>query len=294
MPRKKLSTMADVTMWLRAAVVILILLVTVFQKPVSRLYTTDTNLPFAFPVIPFVFAVFNLIGAIILRAICKKEKPFVPALILAIIFVFINSASSYASSIVNNIFAANKDMYYIAANSIICSAIDFVTSPLSTTSFAMFFMTAGICVMSKKPAKILSIIDTALYGLSLLATIIITLLQKSLPGYNEDFSFVIPYTALIIAAFFIIVAAGLITTASVQDQKKNAGILSGITAIFNICLPFLILIETILAGRLGSEVYLAGCVILNGSLALYNPVPIVALPLFYFTAGVYFSDNLEK
>ena len=297
MTNRKLSTLSTLTVIFSAVNIAMILISTLFQKPFGHLFNTIPNLPFVFPYIEFCFGVFSLIFAIILKVISKKDKPMVGAIVLAAIYVFVNSAASYTGIIQTTVLNKYGSLY-IASAGTLTRIIDTLCSPFSYTAYALFYITAGMCLITSKPVKSLATIDSILFAFSFMAIVLITIFQKSIKKifYNADYlPFAIPYTALFSAAICIVFALILMHAAKTQNPKRTALIT---TISYFIYALFFIRIINILSsinlGQFMGEDILAAYGSLETISAAFNPVPIVALPLFYFTAGVYFSDNLEK
>ncbi len=293
MTNKKISNLATLTVIFRAVSLGLILILTALQKPLFHLVFKHDDLPFVFPAAAVSFAVIYLIGAIVLKLITKKEMPLAGVLILGILFIFIDSAQNY-SHFVSNMLIGYNSADKMAALSWLTQMFKWTATPFfSLTASVMFYMTCGMCFLTNKNAKVFAIIDAALFGASLLFTLLITIFQKSVRGLftlGSTDEFVFPYKTVSCCIILIILSLCLIYASHTKVPQKSAGIVSGLTYLMQLLLPIVTAIEVrFYCSMLGSEI-ISSVIGLQTIISVMNPVPIIAIPLLFFTAGIYFAE----
>lgn len=299
MTSKKLSIMSTLTVALNAASLAMVLLVTLLQKPLGILFKSPKDLPFAFPFVTFYFALLGLIFAIILKVISNKEKPVIGAIVIAAIYVFVNSASHYSYYVESFIVSNTSESNLMSISNLVryISTLN-IFSPVA---YALFFVTAGMCLLTSKPAKILATIDLGLFGVSVFVILLITIFQKQIfplisdyYSYGKTSPFVVSYWAIITALISTGFAAILLTA----YKTKKPGQTAAVTAItYLIYASIGLFIASMIISKLAADEIFAismAKIHLNRAINMLNSVPIIATPLFYFTSGVYLSDNPSK
>ena len=110
----------------------------------GRNYSSGSVFPWDVVIPLLVYTVINLAFVVLVNSL-KTGGYRVTGIVFAIVILLNRFASLFMSPIANMV-NASRGVEYIAAHSVMTSAVSLLTSPLSMVSSALLFFTCGMCI----------------------------------------------------------------------------------------------------------------------------------------------------